>query len=74
MDFPHSEKIEMIFNNLDEKVLKYGGKVYLTKDTRLSSYFFKKFYPNYFEIKKVRKKYNIFNFNSIQSTRIGINE
>ena len=74
MDFPYSEKIQIVFEELDKMVLKHGGKVYLTKDTRLSSYFFKKFYPNYFEIKKVRKKYDIFNFNSIQSKRIGINE
>ena len=74
MDFPYSEKIKIVFEELDKMVLKHGGKVYLTKDTRLSSYFFKKFYPNYYEIKKVRQKYDIFNFNSIQSKRIGINE
>ena len=51
MDFPYSEKIQIVFEELDKMVLKHGGKVYLTKDTRLSSYFFK-FYPNYFEIKK----------------------
>ena len=43
MDFPYSEKIQIVFEELDKMVLKHGGKVYLTKDTRLSSYFFKKF-------------------------------
>ena len=59
---------------LDKIVSKFKGRVYLTKDSRLSSNFFKKFYLQFEEIKKVRKKYNIFNFSSNQSKRIGIDE
>ena len=74
MDFPYSNKVESILAELDKMVLKFNGRVYLSKDTRLSSYYFKKFYKQFDEVKKVRKKYNIFNFCSDQSKRIGIND
>ena len=74
MDFPCSKKINSILTELDKIVLKFKGRVYLTKDSRLSSYYFTKFYQKFEEVIKVRKKYNIFNFSSNQSNRIGINE
>ena len=74
MDFPYSKKIDLILNELDKIVLKFSGRVYLSKDTRLSSYYFSKFYKQFEEVIKVRKKYNIFNFGSNQSKRIGIND
>ena len=74
MDFPYSKEIELILNELDKIVLKFNGRVYLSKDTRLSSYYFKKFYKKFEEVTRVRKKYNIFNFGSNQSKRIGIND
>ena len=74
MDFPYSNKINLILTELDKIVSKFNGRVYLTKDSRLSSYYFKKFYSQFEEVIKVRKKYNIFNFSSSQSERIGIND
>ena len=74
LDFPYNNKINLILNELDKIVLKFKGRVYLTKDSRLSSCFFRKFYLQFEEITKVRKKYNIFNFSSSQSKRIGIDE
>ncbi len=74
LDFPYNNKINLILNELDKIVLKFKGRVYLTKDSRLSSYFFRKFYLQFEEITKVKKKYNIFNFSSSQSKRIGIDE
>tara|TARA_B100000579_G_scaffold423858_1_gene427488 strand:- start:372 stop:1682 length:1311 start_codon:yes stop_codon:yes gene_type:complete len=74
MDFPYSKKTELIFNELDKIILKFNGRVYLSKDTRLSSFYFTKFYKNFEEVIKVRKKYKIFNFRSNQSKRIGIND
>ncbi len=74
MDFPYSKKINLIFVELDKIVLKFKGRVYLSKDARLSSFYFSKFYDQFKEISKVRKKYNIFNFSSNQSKRIGIND
>ena len=74
MDFPYSKRINAILTELDKIVLKYKGRVYLSKDTRLSSFYFSKFYNQFEEVINVRKKYNIFNFSSNQSKRIGINE
>ncbi len=74
MDFPYNKKINLVFTELDKIILKFNGRVYLTKDTRLSSFYFSKFYNKFEEVKKVRKKYNIFNFSSDQSKRIGIND
>ncbi len=74
LDFPYKNKINLILTELDKIVSKFKGRVYLTKDSRLSSYFFKKFYLQFEEIIKVRKKYNIFSFSSSQSKRIGIDE
>ncbi|MAZ07807.1 MAG: FAD-linked oxidase [Rickettsiales bacterium] len=74
MDFPITKKIYLILNELDKIILKFNGKIYLTKDARLSSYFFGKFYSQFEKVLKVRKKYNIFNFSSIQSNRIGFDD
>ena len=74
MDFPHTNKINLILTELDKIVSRFNGKVYLTKDNRLSSHYFKTFYSKFEEIIKVRKKYNIFNFSSSQSERIGFHE
>ena len=74
MDFPINDQIYNILNKLDEIILKFNGKIYLTKDKRLNSKFFKDFYPNYKEVNKVKKKYNIYNFKSIQSERLEIDE
>ena len=74
MDFPYSKRINNILTELDKIVLKFQGRVYLSKDTRLSSFYFSKFYKQFKEVIKVRKKYNIFNFSSNQSKRIGLDD
>jgi len=74
MDFPYSKKINLILEDLDKIVSKFNGKIYLTKDSRLSKYFFGKFYSQFKQVKEVKKKYNIFNFSSIQSNRIGFDD
>ena len=48
MDFPYSKRINNILTELDKIVLKFQGRVYLSKDTRLSSFYFSKFYNNIF--------------------------
>ena len=72
--FPYSKRITNILTELDKIVLKFQGRVYLSKDTRLSSFYFSKFYNQFKEVIKVRKKYNIFNFSSNQSKRIGLDD
>ena len=74
MDFPVNDKIFFILNNIDHIVSKFNGRIYLTKDKRLNSKFFKCFYPNYKKLSEVKKKYNIYNFKSMQSERLKIDE
>jgi len=74
MDFPINKKTFYHLKELDKIIIKYQGKIYLTKDSRMESILFNKTYPQYKEILKTKKKYNIFNFSSKQSERLGINE
>jgi len=74
LDFPANKKTFYILKELDKIILKYQGKIYLTKDIRMDSNLFKKIYPQYKEILKINKEHNIFNFSSKQSERLGINE
>jgi hypothetical protein len=72
-DFPIYKEIYSVLNKVDSIVLNYKGKIYLTKDSRISKKkflkinkeFHKKDYKNY------RKKINYY-FNSVQSKRLGI--
>ncbi len=74
MDFPINDKLYSTLDNLDNIVSNYKGKIYLTKDCRLKKYYFEKFYPKSKELTKTRNQYKIFNFESYQSKRVGINE
>jgi len=72
LDFPISKKIFAFFNQLDELVLKYDGRLYLTKDVRVEKEMFEKMYAeNIEEFREIRKK-NGFDevFNSLQSDRL----
>ena len=74
LDFPANKKTFYHLKELDKIILKYQGKIYLTKDSRMDSNLFNKIYPQYKEILKIKKEHNIFNFSSKQSERLGINE
>ena len=37
LDFPKSKKIDKLLDKLDKLVLKYDGRFYLTKDSRMSN-------------------------------------
>lgn len=74
MDFPINNKLYLALDEIDKIISKYSGRVYLTKDCRIGKYYFEKFYPKAKEISKTKNKYKIFNFESYQSRRIGINE
>lgn len=47
LDFPISPSIFELLDQLDEIVISYGGKIYLTKDARLTYLNFTKMYPDY---------------------------
>lgn len=46
MDFAIEPRLFPFLEELDEIVLEYGGRIYLTKDARLSPETFRKMYPN----------------------------
>ncbi len=73
MDIPYKKNIEYKLSELDNLVIKYKGKVYLTKDSLLSEKNFKKMYGKLDEFVNVRKKYKCYNlFKSYQSIRLNL--
>ena len=55
-------------------MLKSKGKIYLTKDSTMNKFVFKKMYNKNLEIfkKKIRTKQNTEIFNSLQSKRLNV--
>jgi len=73
LDFKVTESIFALMDQLDQLVLQYGGRLYLTKDARMSEATFKASYPNWREFEAVRERYHaIGKFASLQSKRIGL--
>ena len=73
LDFKIEKGIFELLNSLDEIVLKYGGRIYLTKDVRVSKEIFEKGYPNIEKFRNLRKEYGMDKkFQSLQSKRVGI--
>lgn len=64
LDFKISKRVFRLLDELDELVLDYGGRLYLTKDARMTSTTFKKMYP-------VAPAHNG-KFQSLQSKRLGL--
>ena len=58
---------------LADIVEKYGGRIYLSKDSLMSASHFQKTYPRLEEFKRIRKQYGAEGyFTSAQSKRIGL--
>jgi FAD/FMN-containing dehydrogenase len=73
LDFPISKKLLEFLNVLDEMVVYYGGRIYLTKDVRMSGDTFRQGYPALDEYQAIRTRYNETNkFASLQSKRLGL--
>ena len=73
LDFPRSKNIFKLLDRLDQIVIKYNGKVYLTKDSRLKRDSFIKMYKNYKIFTEFRKNYNLLDkIKSNQSQRLEI--
>ncbi|MEO0899655.1 MAG: FAD-binding oxidoreductase [Bacteroidota bacterium] len=56
LDFPISNRLFPLLEELDQLVLSYGGRVYLTKDVRLPSDTFRKMYPNLSQFEQTLSK------------------
>ncbi len=73
LDFKLDTGLFELLNELDSIVLDYGGRVYLTKDVRMSAEMFKRSYPRWQSFMKVRKAYGADRvFHSLQSQRLGL--
>ncbi|MCW9088597.1 MAG: FAD-binding oxidoreductase, partial [Gammaproteobacteria bacterium] len=76
MDLPNSgEGLFRLLECFDDIVLQYGGRVYLAKDARLSSRYFRQMYPRYDEWLAVKQTLDPQGrFSSSLSRRLGIGE
>ena len=73
LDFKVSQKTIDLLNVLDELVIDMGGRIYLTKDARMTSNTFRRTYPRWETFESVRQKYGaIGKFSSAQSVRLGL--
>jgi len=73
LDFKIEKGVFELLDILDTIVLKYGGRIYLTKDVRVSKKVFEKGYPNIEKFREFRKKNNMYEkFQSLQSKRVDI--
>jgi len=73
LDFKVAPGVFELLDELDAIVLSYGGRVYLTKDARMSAQTFRRCYPEWETFVATRNKYGADTlFNSAQSRRLGI--
>lgn len=73
LDFKVEPGIFNLLNHLDRIVSEMGGRIYLTKDARMSREIFEYGYPRLDKFREVRKRYGMAGvFESEQSKRLGI--
>lgn len=73
IDFPVTKHLGAFTKQLDEVVLKAGGRLYLGKDAMLNKEMFHQMYPRYTDWLVVKKKYDPTNtFSSDISRRLGL--
>ena len=73
LDFKIDKGIFNLLDKLDEIVINHKGRIYLSKDVRVSKETFEKGYPHINKFREVRKKYKLNEvLTSLQSQRIGI--
>lgn len=74
LDFPVRKGLFAFLDELDQVVLQYGGRLYLSKDARMKKDVFWQSYPNAQRFAEIVKAYNGDKiFHSVQSERLGIN-
>jgi len=73
LDFPINERLFPFLDTLDDIVLDYGGRLYLTKDVRMSERIFRGGYKKSEKFIALKHRYDPQNkFQSMQSQRLGI--
>jgi len=73
LDFKIEKGVFELLNKLDKIVTKHKGRIYLTKDVRVSKETFEKGYPDIEKFRKYRQENRMdIKFQSLQSKRVGI--
>ena len=73
LDFKIERGLFELLDDLDKIVLKYKGRIYLSKDVRVTKDTFEQGYPFINSFREIREKYKMNKkFNSIQSKRLEI--
>ena len=73
LDFKVEPAVLSLLGELDRVVVGYGGRLYLTKDARMSADTFRAGYPRWEEFQQIRQKYHaVGRFASLQSQRLGL--
>ena len=73
LDFKIEDGIFDLLDDLDKVVLEYDGRIYLSKDSRVSKSVFESGYPRISRFRQLRKNLNLEEYiSSIQSERLGI--
>ena len=73
LDFKIEKGLFDLLDKLDEIVVKHKGRIYLTKDVRVSKEIFEKGYPQIETFRQYRKENKMdVKFQSLQSKRVGI--
>lgn len=73
LDFKIENGLFDLLNKLDKIVVKYGGRIYLAKDSRMSKEVFESGYPYVDKFRQIRKTYGLDKkFKSLQSERLGL--
>ncbi|NTV19024.1 MAG: FAD-binding oxidoreductase, partial [Bacteroidales bacterium] len=73
LDFKIEPELFELLERLDQMVLEYGGRIYLTKDVRMSAAVFRKSYHGIESFQAVRERYGTKGkFVSFQSKRLGL--
>lgn len=74
LDFPISNKLFPLLNELDRMVIDFGGRLYLAKDSRTNEVNFKEFYKNKVdEFLAIKSKWDPMDkFTSLQAKRVGL--
>jgi decaprenylphospho-beta-D-ribofuranose 2-oxidase len=73
LDFKIDQGLFPFLEELDRIVLDHGGRIYLSKDVRMSKSTFKRGYPLWEKFQEVRRRYGADRaFRSLQSDRLGL--
>lgn len=73
LDFKNERGLTALLDELDRMVLAHGGRLYLTKDARMSAETFRQSYPRWEEFQALRERYGALGrFVSLQAQRLGL--